>query len=69
MVRVFKVEDTEVAPELSIKSNHSGLLDNAGKLVNAGADVLVAGSTVFKSANPKETIVGLKSVNPNTITV
>ena len=33
---------------------------NAPKLVAAGADVLVAGSFVFKSDNPTETIAGLK---------
>ncbi|MET2986212.1 ribulose-phosphate 3-epimerase [Aureibaculum conchae] len=33
---------------------------NAPKLVAAGADVLVAGSFVFKSEHPKETIAGLK---------
>ncbi|MCL4121224.1 UNVERIFIED_CONTAM: hypothetical protein GTU68_037241 [Idotea baltica] len=33
---------------------------NAPKLVAAGADVLVAGSFVFKSENPTETIAGLK---------
>lgn len=35
-------------------------LDNAGALVNAGADVLVAGSTVFKAADPTATIAQLK---------
>ncbi len=35
---------------------------NAQALVNAGADVLVAGSTVFSSANPAETIARLKAV-------
>ena len=34
--------------------------DNAPLLVEAGADVLVAGSFVFRSENPKETIAGLK---------
>ena len=34
---------------------------NAGKLIAAGADVLVAGSFVFKSKNPTETIAGLKA--------
>lgn len=34
--------------------------DNAKKLVDHGADVLVAGSFVFKSANPTETITKLK---------
>jgi ribulose-phosphate 3-epimerase len=35
-------------------------LENAGLLIRAGADVLVAGNTVFKSANPTETIQLLK---------
>ncbi len=35
-------------------------LENAGQLVQAGADVLVAGNTVFKSSNPTETIHLLK---------
>jgi ribulose-phosphate 3-epimerase len=37
-------------------------LDNAKSIVEAGATVLVAGNTVFKSANPKETIQLLKNV-------
>ena len=35
---------------------------NARKLINAGADVLVAGSFVFKSKNPTQTIADLKAV-------
>lgn len=35
-------------------------IDNARELVNAGVDVLVAGNTVFKSADPKATIAALK---------
>ncbi len=35
-------------------------LDNASEIIAAGADVLVAGSTVFKSANPTQTIAELK---------
>lgn len=35
-------------------------IENAPKLVNAGADVLVAGNTVFSSQNPIETIKKLK---------
>jgi ribulose-phosphate 3-epimerase len=34
-------------------------LKNAGKLIHTGVDVLVAGNTVFSSANPEETIVKL----------
>lgn len=36
-------------------------LDNAGSLCKAGADVLVAGTTVFKSPDPKGTIHALKN--------
>jgi ribulose-phosphate 3-epimerase len=36
-------------------------VENASSIVEAGADVLVAGTTVFKSANPKETIAQLKA--------
>lgn len=36
--------------------------ENAPKLLEAGADVLVAGSFVFKSENPSKTISELKSV-------
>ncbi|MDA9017762.1 ribulose-phosphate 3-epimerase [bacterium] len=37
-------------------------IHNAKKLIDAGADVLVAGSFVFKSKNPTETIRELKEV-------
>jgi ribulose-phosphate 3-epimerase len=37
-------------------------LDNASAIVAAGADVLVAGNTVFKSNNPTQTIDALKSI-------
>jgi len=35
--------------------------NNAAKLVQAGADILVAGTTVFKASDPKQMIVTLKS--------
>ena len=35
---------------------------NARRLTEAGADVLVAGSYVFKSDDPKATIAGLKAI-------
>jgi len=44
-------------------------LQNAPELLKAGANVLVAGSTVFKSNNPLETIANLKNTNLNTLTV
>jgi len=38
-------------------------LENARSIIDAGADVLVAGNTVFKSADPKATISALKRVS------
>ena len=54
--------------ELILKKNSGALieidggvtLDNAPKLVNVGADVLVAGNTVFSSEDPVKTIELLK---------
>jgi ribulose-phosphate 3-epimerase len=37
-------------------------LENAHAIVKAGADVLVAGNTVFKSKDPKDTIAQLKKI-------
>ena len=37
-------------------------IDNAKKLIDAGANVLVAGSFVFKSQDPTQTIKDLKSI-------
>ena len=37
-------------------------LDNAHSILHAGADVLVAGNTVFKSIDPIETIAALKRI-------
>lgn len=55
--------------ELILKKNAATLIEidggvnanNAKKLLDAGADVLVAGSFVFKSDNPTETIKKLKA--------
>ena len=37
-------------------------IDNARKLIDAGADVLVAGSFIFKAEDPTQTISDLKSI-------
>jgi len=37
-------------------------VDNAKMIIDAGADILVAGSTVFKSADPIKTIATLKAI-------
>ncbi len=49
---------------LSVKIEIDGgvTLDNAKSIIDAGADVLVAGNTVFKSATPTATIELLKNL-------
>ena len=57
--------------ELILQKNSSALieidggvtLDNASKLIAQGADVLVAGNTVFTSSDPIKTIEQLKNIN------
>lgn len=44
-------------------------LNNTSKLLYYGADVLVAGNTVFSSPNPIQTIIQLKNISANTINV
>lgn len=44
-------------------------LQNAEELLKAGADVLVAGSAVFKSEDPLDTVKRLKSIGKDTIYV
>jgi ribulose-phosphate 3-epimerase len=63
-------EKIKALKELIQRKNASALIEidggvtteNAKQLVDAGADVLVAGSFVFKSKNPIQTISELKSV-------
>lgn len=52
----------ELGTDLQIEIDGGVNLVNAPKLIAAGADVLVAGSTVFKSANPTQTIADLLAV-------
>ncbi|MBG6131273.1 ribulose-phosphate 3-epimerase [Aquimarina sp. EL_43] len=56
--------------EIIVRNNASTLIEidggvtnkNAKQLIDAGADVLVAGSFVFKSTNPNQTIKELKEI-------
>jgi ribulose-phosphate 3-epimerase len=60
----------EALKNLIIQNNASTLIEidggvdfnNARKLVDCGADVLVAGNTVFGNANPTEAISQLKAI-------
>lgn len=61
--------------DLIIQKNSSALIEidggvnqaNAGKLMAAGASVLVAGNFVFSSDNPTETIAKLKQTTQHTL--
>jgi ribulose-phosphate 3-epimerase len=53
---------TEKKSSAKIEIDGGVTLDNARRLINAGADILVAGSFVFKASNPGETIRQLKAV-------
>ena len=63
-------ERCEAVKELIEKYNSKTLIevdggvtiDNAKKLIDCGADILVSGSHVFKAENPKEIISRLKNV-------
>lgn len=52
----------QLNPNLYIEVDGGVNLDNAGLLIDAGANALVAGSFVFKSEDPKNTIHKLKNV-------
>ena len=48
--------------DVKIEIDGGVTLANAKSIIDAGADVLVAGNTVFKSANPTDTIAQLKNI-------
>ena len=60
-VRKLRKMAANINPELLIEIDGGVTLDNCSDLHKAGADVLVAGSTVFNSDNPTETIEKLHS--------
>ena len=52
----------EQGANVKIEIDGGVTLENAKQIVEAGADILVAGSTVFKSADPTGTIAKLKAI-------
>lgn len=59
-IRELKKMILDVNPDVLIEVDGGVVLSNAQKLAEAGVDVLVAGNTVFSSADPKDTIHRLK---------
>jgi ribulose-phosphate 3-epimerase len=60
-VKSLKKMITEAGASTLIEIDGGVTQNNASKLVAAGADVLVAGTTVFKAADPKQMIATLQS--------
>ena len=52
----------EQSLQVKIEVDGGVTLENAKSIIDAGADVLVAGNTVFKSADPMTTIAALKNL-------
>jgi ribulose-phosphate 3-epimerase len=61
-VKQLKEMINEFLLDVKIEVDGGVTLANAKTIIDAGADVLVAGNTVFKSANPTETIAALKRI-------
>jgi ribulose-phosphate 3-epimerase len=60
-VKSLKAMANRLNPNLIIEVDGGVNLENAPKLVAAGANALVAGSSVFKAENPEAVIRGLKN--------
>ena len=61
-IREMKKMILETGKEILIEVDGGITLENAPALVEAGADILVAGSSIFQSKDPKETIRLLKRI-------
>ncbi|AEV96742.1 ribulose-phosphate 3-epimerase [Niastella koreensis] len=61
-IRTLRRMITERGIATKIEIDGGVTLDNAAAIMKAGADVLVAGNTVFKSRDPKDTIAQLKKI-------
>lgn len=62
-IRVLKSEILRRNTSTLIEIDGGVTLNNAAEIIQAGADVLVAGNTVFSSADPLATIASLKAIS------
>ncbi|PRD47186.1 ribulose-phosphate 3-epimerase [Sphingobacterium haloxyli] len=63
-IKEIRYLSSKINDSLLIEVDGGVSIDNAAKLVEAGADVLVAGSSVFSAADPAEAVRQLKNVGP-----
>ncbi len=63
--KVYQLKDMIIQSESKCQIEIDGGVDleNAPKLIEAGADILVAGNTIFGAANPTEMIHKLKNIS------
>ena len=61
-IKALRQMITQQGANVKIEVDGGVTLENAKEIIDAGADVLVAGNTVFKSINPTETIAKLKAI-------
>jgi ribulose-phosphate 3-epimerase len=61
-IKMLKAEIIRRGLSTLIEIDGGVTLDNAREIVEAGADVLVAGNTVFSTENPLPTIAALKKM-------
>lgn len=61
-IRELKELITKHKVDVKIEIDGGVTLENARSIIEAGADVLVAGNTVFRSENPSLTIQQLKKI-------
>lgn len=61
-IKQLKEMINEQLLEVKIEVDGGVTLENARAIIDAGADVLVAGNTVFRSADPIATIAALKNI-------
>ncbi|WP_215226103.1 ribulose-phosphate 3-epimerase [Echinicola shivajiensis] len=61
-IRDLKAIITATGSKAKIEIDGGVNMDNAAKIIDSGADILVAGSFVFNSENPENTIESLKQI-------
>ena len=61
-IKQLKEMINEQLLDVKIEVDGGVTLENARTIIDAGADVLVAGNTVFRSADPTATIAALKNI-------
>lgn len=61
-IKVLKQEIKQRGLSTLIEIDGGVTLHNAAEIIQAGADILVAGNTVFGSSNPEDTIAQLKRI-------